>query len=377
MTQLIAFYMISSGCLGCVFALYLLITGHRNRAIQLLSALLATASYTIAYQGFKILPTFYIPKILIGTDDPLPFLFGPLFYLFILAIATDKKISHKTLILHFIPFIVYATYFGIASLSSSGENFTRMHTVERALATLGKLISGMSYVALSLQVLKNYNERIKKVYSSLVKIDLSWFSGIIYIQISLWLVALLLYLVAGTGLKIEYLIDPVTYSLATVGIYSLFFFWWYERDIFLSSKVIVPEPVAQIVQVESDQKKYQKSGLSKDELERSAERLHQVMNRDKPFLDNDLTLKKLAESLAMSSHHLSQVINEKSGKNFYDYINEFRIEEVKRELQNPKKDNHTILAIALDCGFSSKSTFNICFKKYTGLTPSQYKSSGS
>ena len=75
----------------------------------------------------------------------------------------------------------------------------------------------------------------------------------------------------------------------------------------------------------------------------------------------------------MSAHNLSQVINAKLGKNFYDFVNEYRVEEVKRRLRDPKYTNLKILAIGMDAGFNTKSTFNAFFKKHTGLTPSQYR----
>jgi AraC-like DNA-binding protein len=81
----------------------------------------------------------------------------------------------------------------------------------------------------------------------------------------------------------------------------------------------------------------------------------------------------VAEKLNVSTNNLSQIINEKLGKNFYDFVNEYRVETAKELLLNPKKQHLTLLAIAFDSGFNSKSSFNNVFKKQTSLTPSEFK----
>jgi len=97
------------------------------------------------------------------------------------------------------------------------------------------------------------------------------------------------------------------------------------------------------------------------------------MEEEKVFTQNKLTLGELAEMILISSHNLSEVINTKTGMNFFDFINQYRIEEVKREIINPENDNLTLLAIAMNAGFNSKSSFNTLFKKYENITPTEYR----
>ena len=99
------------------------------------------------------------------------------------------------------------------------------------------------------------------------------------------------------------------------------------------------------------------------------------MESNRPYLDPELTLPKLADDLKVTNHHLSQVINEVHGKNFFNFINEYRVEEVKRKIQDPKYQNYTLLGIAFESGFNSKSAFNRVFKNITGTTPSTYRNS--
>ena len=99
------------------------------------------------------------------------------------------------------------------------------------------------------------------------------------------------------------------------------------------------------------------------------------MQRDKPYLNPDLTIQDLSDTLDISRHHITQVINEQLKKNFYMFVNEFRVEEAKQRMADQHNDHLTMLAIAYDSGFNSKSGFNSIFKRVTGLTPSQYRKS--
>ncbi|MCX2718445.1 helix-turn-helix domain-containing protein [Lentiprolixibacter aurantiacus] len=94
------------------------------------------------------------------------------------------------------------------------------------------------------------------------------------------------------------------------------------------------------------------------------------------FLDPLFSLKKLAEEFKVSPGHLSRLINKYGNKNFTDFINEFRVEQAKKIIRDPDFQNYTIVAIGLECGFNSKSTFYSAFKKFTSQSPSEYKSQG-
>ena len=93
---------------------------------------------------------------------------------------------------------------------------------------------------------------------------------------------------------------------------------------------------------------------------------------EKPYLNSEISLSKLGENFGVHSNYLSQVINDRENKNFYDYINYYRIDEFKRMVTDPKKRKLTIMALAFECGFNSKSAFNNCFKKFTNQTPSEF-----
>ncbi len=97
------------------------------------------------------------------------------------------------------------------------------------------------------------------------------------------------------------------------------------------------------------------------------------MQTEKIYLNSDIRIQDIAISLNLPVHVLSHIINANLNQNFYDFVNTYRIDEAKFRLQNEKYKSLTIVAIAFDCGFNSKATFNRLFKQYTGLTPSQFK----
>ena len=97
------------------------------------------------------------------------------------------------------------------------------------------------------------------------------------------------------------------------------------------------------------------------------------MEKEKLYTETELTLKQLADKLQYPTYQVSQAINEGLGKNFYDLINSHRVEEAKRLLADPKNQNYTILSVGFEAGFNSKTTFNTVFKKFTGVTPTEYR----
>lgn len=126
------------------------------------------------------------------------------------------------------------------------------------------------------------------------------------------------------------------------------------------------------LKIEETSKKYKKSTLSKKQAELIKKELNTYMASEKLYLNSKLTLSDLAESVNVSTNQLSQLLNEHIGKNFYDYVNTYRIEYFLELMNKPEYKNFTILAVAYESGFNSKTTFNLFFKKSIGTTPSDY-----
>ncbi|RPI77956.1 MAG: helix-turn-helix domain-containing protein, partial [Desulfobacteraceae bacterium] len=132
---------------------------------------------------------------------------------------------------------------------------------------------------------------------------------------------------------------------------------------FLSSFQAASQDLAEAIS------KYEKSGIQEEYGQRIFRDLESLMRSKRPYLDPDLSLQALADTLQVSRHHLSQVINRYASKRYNDYINGYRIDEVLNMLHDPAQREKKTLEIALDAGFNSKSAFNNAFKKATGMNP--------
>lgn len=119
-------------------------------------------------------------------------------------------------------------------------------------------------------------------------------------------------------------------------------------------------------------RKYENSGLSDQRKEDIKKDLQKLVDIDRIYLNQELSVNDVAAALETHPNYVSQYINEELGLTFYDYINSKRIDEFKRIAQLPDNSKFNILGLSYDCGFNSKSTFNRNFKKFTGITPTEY-----
>ncbi len=158
-------------------------------------------------------------------------------------------------------------------------------------------------------------------------------------------------------------------------------FLW-RRKRLVSEKPTIPQvPVPTESQADggdeiaAGKEKYKTSALLQETVDSVLPELTRLMEKEKMFLDPRLNLKILSNHLNIHYNHLSRIINEQLGKSFNDYINYYRIQEAKKRLADsrPAEMNKTVLEVAYDTGFYSKSVFNSAFKKFTHMTPSQYK----
>src|SRR4030095_6648645 len=114
-------------------------------------------------------------------------------------------------------------------------------------------------------------------------------------------------------------------------------------------------------------------GLPEGKATEIISRILLLMEKDRLYQEPELTLQALSDKLGIPSYQVSQVINDGLKKNFYDLVNNYRVEEAKRLLLHPKNVNYTVLSVGFEAGFNSKTTFNTVFKKFTGLTPTEYR----
>jgi len=124
--------------------------------------------------------------------------------------------------------------------------------------------------------------------------------------------------------------------------------------------------------------KTNKNHADKDPVDNELiEKLKSVIEAEKPYLEEKLTIAELSGQTGIPQKQLSQVLNNRYNQNFFDYINTLRVEEVNRRIKKGDNRQFTILSIAYECGFSSKSAFNRAYKKHVGVPPSSFAKSGT
>jgi YesN/AraC family two-component response regulator len=144
------------------------------------------------------------------------------------------------------------------------------------------------------------------------------------------------------------------------------------------NKETVEEEMQEAEELESqivnpEKQRSSKTGLSKEKIEGIIASITALMEEEKLYQETELTLQQLAARLQVPTYQVSQAINEGMSRNFYDLVNSYRVEEAKRLLQDPVSINYTILSVGFEAGFNSKTTFNTVFKKFTGLTPTDFR----
>jgi AraC-like DNA-binding protein len=147
-----------------------------------------------------------------------------------------------------------------------------------------------------------------------------------------------------------------------------------QQEVFPFSEASLKEILS--LENETEPEKIKNKVVPDEELILAKAKLNQFMLSRKPYLDPELNLVGLAELFGTTPHRLSYIINTGFNKNFFNFISNYRVEEAKSLLLYPKSEQYSVLGIAFESGFNSKTSFNNTFKKITGLTPSGFKKSG-
>jgi len=220
------------------------------------------------------------------------------------------------------------------------------------------------YLYFSWKELKKYRDVVKENYSELSKLNLRWLKFMINSLVILVLIALFQSVLPYTFGK--------TYIYIVLIALILFVFYFINHVIL---KALNYPRLFSGIGKDEKEIKYVGSTLTENEREKYKTALMNYIETEKPFLIPELNINDLAVSLNVSSKKLSQVINQSFNKSFFDFINSYRINEVKKKLKENSDNKITILEIMYDSGFNSKSSFNTCFKRMTSMTPSEYKKS--
>lgn len=305
----------------------------------------------------------------LGLTLPLPILHGLFLYSYTSELTGEKVLAKSGYLIHLIPFVllfVLAIPFYILPsetkievFNNEGKGFEWYSIIQLS----SFLISGFSYSIASIIKIQKHKQDIQERWSNIDKKMLVWLE---YLSIALGLIWVL----------VLFFDDTVIYSGVVIFVFFIGFFGINQAPVF-SYYVVMESSNRETKETiestnESNEKiKYAKSRLEENEVCQILERLEQLMITEKPFKNSELTLNDLSQMLNIHPNQLSQVINSKTGNTFYHYINMFRVKEFLRLSSLSENKKYTFLALAYDCGFNSKTTFNKYFKIYTGKTPSE------
>lgn len=303
------------------------------------------------------------------------FTYGPFLYLYVRH-QTDPALRFSWWnLLHFIPFLVFFTVSVIFRAKPIFDDLTGFFVVDRFISlrivySVSFFLSITGYSILSFLEIRHHQSRLRDIVSyTPSKLTLNWLK---ILSATFYIGYLIVFLLGGFEMVAGLLpFDPYI----TVFIFITFFSFAY-------SFYAIRQPVIfdVIARSEADNQdnpevpgRYARSGLRDDQAGEYLQKLLEFMDREKPYLDSDLTIHDLARSTGIPRHYITEVLNEKYGRNFFTFINEYRVKEVISRLSDAKYQHYTIIAIAFDSGFNSKSTFNSFFKSFAGKTPSQYR----
>ena len=400
--------------LGAVQGLVLagaLVSKRSNRtANRLLAATMVAFSIYLATgvyhaTGFiEVFPHFF------GAAHPMPFLFGPLVYLYAVTAADRTRRLTARDALHFIPFLAVVLDGLPIYLMNGADKLAFYHRLRGgdvppaiAITLPLKLLSGAIYATITLLFLRRHHELVKASYSSVERVNLRWLLWLGWGAAAIWVIAVLSNVLESTGIeKVGFGDDVIALAMAVM-VYGIGYMGLRQPEIFrydtaeyrvpielrVPGRGPVPGPLqaasslaASLPPVTDESPttasdtvspRYERSGLSDREAQRLKDRLTAVMENERPWRDSDLTLADLADRLDTTPHKLSEVLNSQLGLTFYDFVNGYRVREVQRRIAAGDTRKVTMLALALDAGFASKSTFNVVFKKHTQQTPSDYR----
>jgi AraC-like DNA-binding protein len=307
-------------------------------------------------------------------NDTIELFIGPLLYIYIKSLFEDHKTLLRKNWIHFIPLIIYigvVTIPIIISLVSKKFIFNYLKTLNDGsmLFFTGFLVYLIVYSLCSLQLFYRYNKAMEANFSTITETDFGWVKQML---IGTLVVAILDLL--GSFYEIYVGKDAIDTSFITLILVVILIGYLGYYGV-RQSKILIPDFLIQepILQSQVVEKNKVISTADEEMFQELQMRLEKVFISEKPYLDEELTLNKLAQMISTTDKKLSGLLNQHMKITFYDIINKYRVIAVKEKIASKDFENYTLLGIAYECGFKSKTSFNRIFKKETGLSPSQYK----
>lgn len=289
-----------------------------------------------------------------------PFLWGPALYFYVGTITLERDVKPSDFAKHFaVAGALFVAKYVLQGLMFAGIISQPFIDVFNNIGLMALYIHLTIYFFTCFQMLREYDQKLKLNFSEIEKLNLSWLRALVGIFAAV--IAFDMCLTVPGVLRQEPIHLYSVYLFAeSLAVFAIGYFSILHTNVLHPTEQLVSKP------------RYEGSPIDEALSVELAQKLVSVMDRSKPYMNNELRLADLAELVGVSPYYLSQVINEQHGKNFYDFVNEYRAKHAAELLAGDEKSN--ITKVAYDAGFNNRVSFNNAFKKHMGMTPSQYRS---
>jgi len=319
---------------------------------------------------------------LIALGMPLPFLFGPLLYLYVASLTRPAARFEPRWLVHGLPFAAEVLYLLPTFYLKSGSEKLVLAQVYLAgqiplplrLFRVLLLIQAMGYLLASWLALRRYARKIEGYFSDLARIDLRWLMAMVLAHTAVWSIVIVSRSLEAAGFAratLQGLEQAIQVGSALVIFLTGYVSLWQPALFEKAQAAQAAEPTRRPLP------KYQRNRLDDEEAAALGRKIIARMSDGKLYRDGALTLQTLADAVEATPHMLSQVLNLHLHKSFFVFVNSYRTEELMMALADPRQGRRGVLELALEVGFNSKSTLNSFFKRYTGLTPSEFRAQRS
>ena len=307
--------------------------------------------------------------------EPMILLVGPLLLFYVRESMGTRTVMRRKLF-HFVPFFLFfviALLMSVLGTSSPYYGSILRYSAEFSISVwvLIVLQYGFYWSATVHTIHKNIR-LVESEFSNVEGKTMSWLRVFLHafgILLVLFTVTVIFAVHSGHYSEVDTI---VSFGLSCV-IFVLGYEGLFQEQIFQSTSPLVNESFVPSVNEESQSQQTATVRVNREQEEALSSRVLEHFEKEKPYLDENLTLTALAGQLGVSRNLLSATINNKFGTNFYSLVNQYRVDEAKRLIADPANKDFTILSLAFQAGFRSKSSFQGIFKKFTGMTPSEYQ----
>jgi len=313
--------------------------------------------------GERSIYSYYHPFFIVN-------LIAPALYFFIRYLTNPTYKWRSVDYLFFVPVIIelllrffkFSFYLRGELLSDSAKFTTNLWT--NTLELFGGLFS-LYVILTSIKSLKQYEQNLRANYADVETRSLTWLRNIL-------IAGLLLTLIWIFVTISDYGIIPFNMTLAQLSLLGLSLLIYWVGYSMIIRQELLETPIFAISNNHRPSNTVDSTELS-SKTDEYYQKIKEMMFSDKLYQNENLNMTVLSDKTGLSNSYLSQIINQKEGKNFFDFVNAYRLQEVLEKMDDPKFEHYTILGLAQDAGFKSKSTFYNFFKKETGQTPSSYR----